>query len=313
MGVPALFFAERRSTIKASARLVLGLATFVASAPIVRADADVCSVDLHSAQAARARSAHDSIGHDLYLGYLWNLVPVRFNENWNPLYTVSVGAHDPFTGAWRVRAAFVKPRLPGDGQGWARTPMEYVAYFLNLKLDMDYVPPMAYRSNLDIWEGAAHFTEGAVIISVPHFQTLAKLENGRFPVDHEAIISDHRVLSVLLKNPDGHSGNMGIGDHWTDGSRRPVFIDFGASFLRGARVSMTQYPARGNSDPVTRIRWRTYAALKRLAANDFSPLVLEQLLTQEEVAGLLRRRDQIVAYFDDLIAAHGADAVFFAD
>ncbi len=44
----------------------------------------------------------------------------------------------------RVRAIY-KPRVYGDAGGWHRTPMEWVAYRLNLLLGLDLVPPVAYR------------------------------------------------------------------------------------------------------------------------------------------------------------------------
>ena len=50
---------------------------------------------------------------------------------------------DPRTAA-RVRAIY-KPRVYGDAGGWHRTPMEWVAYRLNLLLGLDLVPPVAYR------------------------------------------------------------------------------------------------------------------------------------------------------------------------
>jgi hypothetical protein len=54
-----------------------------------------------------------------------------------------VQLQDPHT-AQRVRAIY-KPRVYGDAGGWHRTPMEWVAYRLNLLLGMDLVPPVAYR------------------------------------------------------------------------------------------------------------------------------------------------------------------------
>ena len=41
--------------------------------------------------------------------------------------------------------AIYKPRVYGDAGGWHRTPMEWVAYRLNLLLGLDFVPPVAYR------------------------------------------------------------------------------------------------------------------------------------------------------------------------
>ena len=56
---------------------------------------------------------------------------------------------DPQT-AQRVRAIY-KPRAYGDAGGWHRTPMEWVAYRLNVLLGLDYVPPVAYRQAAGGW------------------------------------------------------------------------------------------------------------------------------------------------------------------
>jgi hypothetical protein len=38
-----------------------------------------------------------------------------------------------------------KPAIDGNGDGWHRASMEYVAYRLSRMLGMDSVPPAAYR------------------------------------------------------------------------------------------------------------------------------------------------------------------------
>ena len=45
------------------------------------------------------------------------------------------------TGA-AIEAVF-KPKIEGDGDGWHRASMEYVAYKLSRMLGMDLVPPAA--------------------------------------------------------------------------------------------------------------------------------------------------------------------------
>ena len=47
------------------------------------------------------------------------------------------------TGA-AIEAVF-KPKIEGDGDGWHRASMEYVAYKLSRMLGMDLVPPAASR------------------------------------------------------------------------------------------------------------------------------------------------------------------------
>ena len=44
----------------------------------------------------------------------------------------------------RVDCMF-KPSIKGNGDGWHRASMEFVAYRLSRRLGMDYVPPAAYR------------------------------------------------------------------------------------------------------------------------------------------------------------------------
>ena len=60
-----------------------------------------------------------------------------------PCPSLLLQLQDPQT-AQRVRAIY-KPRAYGDAGGWHRTPMEWVAYRLNVLLGLDYVPPVAYR------------------------------------------------------------------------------------------------------------------------------------------------------------------------
>jgi hypothetical protein len=248
-----------------------------------------------------SRIAHDAITHDLYFGEIQDVRGFSENDNKQQLYLATVRGFDPLTGQARYRDAFIKPRVWGDGDGFARTPMAYVAYFTNRLLEMDYIPPTAYRKGLSIQMDHETFHEGAVIYRVPGFQTVAALPFERFPADNEAILSDSRVISVLLQNQDAHIKNMGIGQHWVDGSIQPVFIDFDASMRNGTNVSMTDYPAWGNSQPVTKIRRKTFLALKKMSKADLQPLVDANFISENERYQMVAIGGGIVAYFQNLI------------
>lgn len=244
------------------------------------------------------RNAHQSITHDLYRGEIFEIHPFAENGNQSELLWVKLRSHDPYTGDTRIREALFKPRVWGDGDGWSRTPMEYVAYALNLALGMDYVPPTAYRRDLYIENNGRVFTEGALIFYAPGFRPLAEFAYERFPFAHEAIISDNRVLNVLLQNKDAHYWNLGMARHWVDGRDRPIFIDFGASHRHGTQVTLHHFNAFGNSQPVDRIRPQTLAGLKNLGRSHLDPLVAGGFISHHERDKILRIRQGIIEYFE---------------
>ncbi|MGZ3739646.1 MAG: hypothetical protein ACXVB9_09755 [Bdellovibrionota bacterium] len=248
-------------------------------------------------RAAAEFAAHDAITRDLFNGRITSVRRFSQNDNKHGLYVVQIEAVDHVTGEVRQREAFFKPRTWGDEDGWARAPMEYLAYDLNRKLDMDYVPPTAYRRGLHVEADGQVFTEGAFILKAPEFKALAALPGEKFAAAHDAVISDNRVLNVLMHNQDGHYWNLGSGKHWVDGEAHPVFIDWGASLRPGTKVSLTEYHAYGNSSPVDTVSRKTFEALQRLKAEDFRGMVDSNILSWDEAHQILGRRDGIVAYF----------------
>lgn len=245
--------------------------------------------------------AHAAITHDLFNGQIISLQPFSENQNQNTIFMVKVLNRDQLSGRVTVRDAIFKPRNYGDNDGYGRTPMEYVAYFLNRMLGMDYVPPVAYRRSLNLVHMGRRMTEGALIFFSPDFEAMANLPHQALTESYEAILSDHRILNVLLQNEDGHSKNLGLARHWVDGNVRPIFLDFSAGFrVNRPYLSMTKYPAPGNSDPVYRIRRGTFENLKKLQMEHFLPLIQGDLITTEEVQTLLSIRSGIVSFFQNL-------------
>lgn len=256
---------------------------------------------LLKAQSVRNQEfAHLAINYDLQYGDIISISRFSENDNRNAIFKVIIRSKDPYSGELRFREAIFKPRFYGDADGWARTPMETFAYELNRILDMDVIPPTVYRKNLGIIFDGTPLSEGAFLYKVPDFNPLSKLPPNAYGLSHEAVLSDNRVLSVLLQNVDAHASNQGLGRHWVDGKTRPVFLDWSASLRRKADVFMDRYYAFGNSDPVTKIRLSTYESLKRLDDSQLQPLVNAYYLSTSEMRGILYRRDQIIKYFDDL-------------
>jgi hypothetical protein len=246
----------------------------------------------------------------------------------HPCYRVRVECPDG-TGA-KVDAVF-KPAIEGEGDGWHRASMEYVAYKLSRMLGMDLVPPAAYRTG-GIELDYKTFDAGAFMYWVHGADELEKTGDYRTAVetgcwgrgvDPRAVLSDTRVLDVLLHNSDRHSGHFLFGRHWTEGGPdegegdggaslggsewRPVLIDHAASFRREAFVSM-EHENAFQTGPTTCVKANTYLRLRFL---DAAAVKREFgfFLSEEEQRMLLERRDKILDYLDGLVEQRGYDDV----
>ena len=236
----------------------------------------------------------------------------------------------------RVIDCVFKPALEGHGDGWHRAPMEYVAYKLSRMLGMDLVPPAAYRNPEEgIQVDYKTFNEGAFLYWVDGADDLCKtgdydtaVRTGCWGegVDPRVILSDTRVLDVLLQNSDRHEGHFLFGRHWTEGGLpkgggltdkgqlflsgsqyRPTLIDHAAAFRKEAFVAMDHENAF-QTGPTTVVRAKTYLRLRFL---DHAAIKREfgWFLSGEEQLQLLERRDTILEYLDRLVAERGYDEV----
>lgn len=248
-----------------------------------------------------AQAAHRAITRDLYEGQTIEARPFGANDNRNPLLKITV--HNPATG--RSREALFKPRAFGDGDGWNRTPMEYVVYEVNRMLGMDWVPPAAYRRNFDA--NFQRWGEGAILYMMPEAGNLVDVPAAEWGVRPDLFMSDARVLDVLMQNPDRHARNFLIGRHWSDGVRRPALIDHAASLRPGTNTRIDQSDAFG-SGAIQVVRKSTLDALRAL---DFHGLKarIGEFVSDAEIGQILGRRDGLVQYFSDLAAQRGESHV----
>eukprot|EP00899_Mesostigma_viride_P027470 jgi/Mesvir1/7908/Mv11838-RA.1 len=175
--------------------------------------------------------------------------------------------------------ALFKPHVKGNADGWHRAAVEAVAYHLNLLLGMDHVPPVVYRRG-GIPINETIYEEGAFVHFVPNLTPLAQVSPDSWGVPVERLVSDTRILDVLLQNSDRHLGHFLYGEHWASpaggeggkGGRRmhPVLIDHAAGFREESLF-----------------------------------VKFHGLLADAEIRGLLRRKDQILAYLDKLVKERG--------
>lgn len=250
--------------------------------------------------------AHFYITRDIYNGDIVGGSPFSKNDNRNEIFKVLLKFEE------RDRTTILKPRYYGDGFGWNRVPMEYVAYELNLKLGMDYIPPVAYRRNIKV--DNREFSEGAFLHYIDDPHQLKDVDISKWDLrqsgsefNKDLFFSDVRILDTLLQNEDRHIDNYIRGKHWVDGTYRPMLIDHGASLRKLENtISMKTTDAFGNGS-IKIIRQSTYEKLMKLDENYLS--TLGEFITKEEIHFILSQKDLILKYFDELIRVNGFEKV----
>eukprot|EP00850_Spirogloea_muscicola_P000196 SM000001S04598 [mRNA] locus=s1:1109448:1113171:- [translate_table: standard] len=233
---------------------------------------------LTSGRVVDCRATESDFGHESYI--------VQLQE---PLTNAEIGA-------------VFKPKVEGDAEGWHRAPMEWVAYELNLLLGMDYIPPVAYRRG-GVEVDYKHFKEGAFIYYVPNSKPLRKVAAANWGVPVATMLSDTRILDVLLNNSDRHHGHFLFGEHWSDSRMRPLLIDHAAGFRKEAVVTM-EHENAFQTGPVRCVSAKTYLRLRFL---DLPTLLakFKDVLTLEELDLLMQRRDLVLSYLDSLVQERG--------
>ncbi|GIL87827.1 hypothetical protein Vretimale_13138 [Volvox reticuliferus] len=235
-----------------------------------------------------------------------------------------VTLEDKSTGK-RIRAAF-KPRVEGDCEGWHRVPIEVAAYQLNLMLGMDVVPPAVMRGDCDV-DWTRYPQGGAFIYWCAGARQLNTVSMSDWSVPGPVLLSDTRILDVLIQNSDRHAGHFLYAEHWADGDyapqphgrgsggsgsiwrgrMSPVLIDHAAGFRQDAFVCLDHENAF-LTGPTRRISARTYLRLRFLDAPSLRS-ALHGIVTDEEIAALLSRRDAMLSFFDGLVAEQGYENV----
>eukprot|EP00955_Chlamydomonas_euryale_P109600 365942-Chlamydomonas_euryale.AAC.61 len=137
------------------------------------------------------------------------------------------------------------------------------------------------------------------------------------------------MQDVLIQNSDRHAGHFLLAPHWSRGNYReqsghdgrpsirwhgeqlPVLIDQAAGFRSDAFVSLEHENAFGTG-PCLVVSARTYMRLRFLTRKDICN-ALDSYISSAEIDALMHRRDQVLDYFDTLVAKKGYSAVVIED
>lgn len=264
-----------------------------------------------AALAPEHLSRHAAITDILEHGEIIKVLDIGRSQFNHPRFTVIV--QDPKTGR-RIKALF-KPRVYNDAEGWHCTKYEVAAYHLNLLLGLDMVPPAVYRKTSTVIpcpEGEMSFEEGALMYWSESTKELRQVSESEWGISKEALLSNTRILDVLLHNSDRHHGHFLHGRHWVNGhweGRRwvgdlsPVLIDHAASFRRGAYVCL-DHENCFCTGPVRSVEARTFLRLRYLDGAVYASKVVETV-AGADIREMLYRQREVLRYFDRLVMERG--------
>jgi hypothetical protein len=133
---------------------------------------------------------------------------------------------------------------------------------------MDYVPPCVYRRGVDVdWQ---HFDGCVFMYWAENGRELRTQPKHAWGTTPDVVLSDARILDVLIQNSDRHHGHFLFAEHWAHGqsshdswrgSMMPVFIDHAAGFRPEADVQLQHQNAFGTGE-TRHISARTYLRLR---------------------------------------------------
>ena len=250
-----------------------------------------------SALSAESTATHAELVSILQQGRVVDSQPLEGGHETHPSFKVLLEHRGK--KSW----AIFKPRIDGDGDGWHRATMEWVAYELSLMLGLDLVPPVAYRRG-GVECHYQHFEEGAFIHFGPDAVELQEAPLDAWGVPQALLLSDTRILDVLLHNSDRHHGHFLFGPGWVaPHGKQPILIDHAAAFRKEAHVTLDHENAF-RTGPVRCVSSRTYLRLRFLDARAIAARFAGTLSTGE-MRALLTRRNAVLERLDALVEVQG--------
>jgi len=251
---------------------------------------------------------HEKITRNLFNGNIIHGHAFSANSNRNAIYKVII--KNPKTG--EQEKAVLKPRKYGDGYGFNRTPMEYVGYWFNLKLGMDYIPPSAYRDpakGKGVWLNGQQMPESALIVWVEDSHLLFDvpyenwvLDSPYSEMDKKLFFSDVQIFDHGIMNSDRHRDNFMRGKHWGNGQYAPMLIDQ-AGGLNKNHYSWTFPQHQTIHEAPLYIRKSTYENL--LIFNMKTLDEVSEFTSQQEREEWMGRIEEILGYFNNIIRLNG--------
>ena len=257
-------------------------------------------------------AARQAIMKDLYVNPVTGAATFQGKDHVHQLYKGWL--HQP-QDRGNGRTVFIKEHNPGmifGGDSFDNPIGEAVAHKLDVMLRGAYVPPAANRRWVQVDGRTTDYS--TVILGIQNHKSSWGHDAGKYrPWNVEMAASDIAVRGALLGNRDiMHNPNIRLGEHWVDGKKSVIALDWAGMFKADQRL---EHGAAIWRSPIKRFNMATYQALKKLDYNGIKREMCDSTvncwLADWQINRILETRNGIVGYIDERVRRKGAENVFF--
>jgi len=196
-----------------------------------------------------------------------------------------------FTPGGPAASAAVKHLPMGQRAGfWEAYKSEIAAYQMDRLLGLDMVPPTVERRVDNDLASVQLWVEGCKNVKQVDQSACPK------PIEWARQVCRQKVFDDLIANIDRNAGNMLVDGEWNI-----VLIDHSRAFASDKMPFEKQ---------ATRIDRQLFERLKALDEASVMKVIRPWVLSDSQVRSILKRRDKIVAHFEQAARERGEAAVF---